>query len=317
MTHRSNALPLILLTAAAALVILIGLAIACAPASPSGQSNTPDSPSTHTPTPKPTKYVRMESPFSPFLAGQVAKHKAAANRPGFSGQSGSESAELIKVRFDTDGSRYATHNFDNILAFLKEKGVTPSTAVDDPENGVISAELTLDMIIELSEMRGVGRIFSKGQRYQGMGGTLSGVYSEYEAGLITAEEAVASLDGYPNMNIPVEIWIENPAGSGNTDRVLQFLKDYGVTLDPWNIYRPYIKGHITKAIPPTDAVITSIPWTLVPRLANLQGIEIRENPDTSAPNSPMHSPGQQQPSGATNPADAHGATEPDAPRARL
>ena len=302
MTRRSNALPLILLTAAATLVILIGLAIACAPASPSGQSNTPDSPSTHTPTPKPTKYVRMDSPFSPFLAGQVAKHKAAANRPGFSGQSGSESAELIKVRFDTDGSRYATHNFDNILAFLKEKGVTPSTAVDDPENGVISAELTLDMIIELSEMRGVGKISSKVQPYQGMGVILSAVYSEYEAGLITAEEAAASLSGSSGLYIDVKIWIKNPANSGNTDRVLQFLKDNDITLDPWQIYRPYVENSTT------DAVVTFIPWSLVPRLAKLPGVEITHDYSPYGPGGPMHSPGLQQPSGATNPAGAHGAT---------
>ena len=45
MTRRSNALPVILLTAAAALVVLIGLALACGPAAPSAQSNTPASPS--------------------------------------------------------------------------------------------------------------------------------------------------------------------------------------------------------------------------------------------------------------------------------
>ncbi len=45
MTHRSNALPLILLAAAATLVILTGLALACGPAAPSAQSNIPASPS--------------------------------------------------------------------------------------------------------------------------------------------------------------------------------------------------------------------------------------------------------------------------------
>ncbi len=302
---------MILLTAAATLVILIGLALACGPAAPSGQSNTPAAPSTHTPTPKPTEYVREDSPFDSFLAAQVAKRKAAANRPGFSGQSGSDATELIKVHFDTAGQQYPLHyNYPGIMRYLTEQGVTPIRAFDDPESGRIDAELTLDMIFELSEMRGVGKIFSKGQQYEGMGIGLSEVYAEYDAGLITTEEVVASLDGYPNGNIPVEIRIKNPENSGNTDRVLRFLKENRIILSSWDIYRPLIEGSNI------DGVITSVPWTLVPRLAKLPGIEVRENPDTSELDGSMHSPGQ-QPSGATNPADAHGATEPDAPHARL
>ena len=318
MTRRSNALPLLLLTAAATLVILIGLAIACAPASPSAQSNTPDSPSTHTPTPthtpapSPTKYVREDSPFDSFLAGEVAKRKARG--PGFLGQGGSDAEELIVASIFTVGSLYPPeYNYPGIMRYLKEQGVTPlDWTFDDPESGMIEAELTLDTIIELSEMRGVSAIFSRGQQYPGMGIRLSGVYSEYDAGLITAEEAVASLGGYQNGNIPVEIWIENPTGSGNTDRVLRFLKDNRVTVDPWKIYRPYFKG-----IPPTDAVITSMPWSLVPRLAKLPAVEIRHNYVPHSPGGPVHSPGRQQPSGATNPADAHGATICEAPHARL
>ncbi len=318
MTHRSNALPLILLTAAAALVILIGLAIACAPASPSAQSNTPDSPSTHTPTPKPTKYVREDSPFDSFLAAQVAKRKAAANRPGFSGQSASGATELIKVHFDTAGWQYPLHyNYPGIMRYLTEQGVTPTRAFNDPESGRIYAELTLDMIIDLSEMRGVGKIFSIGHQHDGMGIELSGVYSEYDAGLITAEEAVASLGGYPNGNIPVEIWIKNPANSGNTDRVLRFLKDNGVTPNPRHVSRPYLKGSATGDEPPIDSVFTSVPWTLVPRLAKLPGIKVRANPDTFLPLGPMGSTGQQQPSGAASPADAHGAAICEPSHARL
>ncbi len=314
MTRRSNALPLLLLTAAATLVILIGLAIACAPASPSAQSNTPDSPSTHTPTPthtpapSPTKYVREDSPFDSFLAGEVAKRKARG--PGFLGQGGSDAEELIVASIFTVGSLYPPeYNYPGIMRYLKEQGVTPlDWTFDDPESGMIEAELTLDTIIELSEMRGVSAIFSRGQQYPGMGIRLSGVYSEYDAGLITAEEAVASLGGYQNGNIPVEIWIENPTGSGNTDRVLRFLKDNRVTVDHlWNVYRPYFKGDITKAIPPTDSVFTSVPWSLVPRLAKLPGIEVRSNPDTSDPHGRMEVPGQQS-TGVASPADAHGAT---------
>ncbi len=329
MTHRSNALPLILLTAAAALVILTGLALACRPAPPPTQSNAPTSPATsahtstpmatatathaptptatHTPAPSPTKYVREDSPFDSFLAGEVAKRKAG--RPAFLGQGSSDADELIETSISTVGSLYPPeYNYPGIMRYLKEQGVTPIWAFDDTESGLIRAELTLDMIIELSEMRGVDRISTPSQQYPGMGIRLSGVYSEYDAGLITAEEAVASLFGYPNGNIPVKIMIENPADSGNTDRVLRFLKDNRVTVDHlWNVYRPYFKGDITKSIPPTDAVITSVPWTLVPRLAKLPGIEVRSNPDTSAPQGRMESPGL-QPTGATNPADAHGAT---------
>ncbi len=314
MTHRSNALPLILLTAAATLVILIGLAIACAPASPSAQSNTPATPSTHTPTPKPTEYVREDSPFDSFLAAQVAKRKAAANRPGFSGQSASGATELIKVHFDTAGWQYPLHyNYPGIMRYLTEQGVTPTRAFNDPESGRIYAELTLDMIIDLSEMRGVGKIFSIGHQHDGMGIELSGVYSEYDAGLITAEEAVASLFGYPNGNIPVKIMIKNPANSGNTDRVLRFLKDNGIIPSSWHIFR----RSTVRGIPSTDAIYTSVPWTLVPRLAKLPGIKVRANPDTFLPLGPMGSTGQQQPSGAASPADAHGAAICEPSHARL
>ena len=358
MTHRSNALPLILLAAAAALVILTGLAIACRPAPPPTQSNTPTSPATatathmptltspatsahtstptspamsahtstpmatatathpstatHTPAPSPTKYVREDSPFDPFLAGEVAKRKARG--PGFLGQSGSDDEELIEASISTVGSLYPPdYNYPGITRYLKEQGVTPLWAYDDPVDGLIEAELTLDMIIELSEMRGVDTIFSRGQQYPGMGIILSGVYSEYDAGLITAEEAVSSLFGYPNGNIPVQIMIENPAGSGNTDRVLRFLKENGIIPSSWDIFR----RSTLRGIPPTDAIYTSVPWSLVPRLAKLTGVEIRHNYVLPSPGGPVHSPGRQQPSGATNPADAHGATICEAPHARL
>ncbi len=347
MTHRSNALPLILLAAAAALVILTGLAIACRPAPPPTQSNTPTSPATatathmptltspatsahtstpmatatathaptptatHTPAPSPTKYVREDSPFDSFLAGEVAKRKAG--RPAFLGQGSSDADELIETSISTVGSLYPPeYNYPGIMRYLKEQGVTPIWAFDDTESGLIRAELTLDMIIELSEMRGVDRISTPSQQYPGMGPELSGVYSEYDAGLITAEEAVASLFGYPNGNIPVQIMIKNPADSGNTDRVLRFLKENGIIPSSWDIFR----RSTLRGIPPTDAIYTSVPWSLVPRLAKLPGIEVRADPDTSVPDGPMHSLGQ-QPSGATNPADAHGATKPEAPHARL
>ena len=349
MTRRSNALSLLLLTAAAALVILTGLALACRPAPPPTQSNTPTSPAratathmptltspatsahtstpmamatatathtptptaTHTPAPSPTKYVRDDSPFDSFLAGEVAKRKARG--PGFLGQSGSDNAELIEVNIYTVGSLDPLqYNYPNIIRYLKEQGITPLWAFDDPSDGRIKAELTLDMIIELSEMRGVDGITAPDHQYPGMGPELSGVYSEYDAGLITAEEAVASLFGYPNMNIPVQIMIENPAGSGNTDRVLRFLKDNGIIPSSWHIFR----RSTVRGIPSTDAIYTSVPWSLLPRLAKLPGVGVRHDYAPPNPNGRMESPGR-QPSGATNPADAHGAAICEAPRARL
>ena len=233
MTRRPIALQLILLTTVVALIALSLAAAACAPSAPAGQNGTGD-PVTETETtvtataalaPTPT----LQAELSPLVNAVMVKQATIEARDASGvvpGQDDTTRPQTINVSiYAVDEQR------SDVETFLADNGVPVDGKMKcGDECLILRADVPVSLLQALSVHPAVGLIDSIEKYYEQLDGNLNLIIAEYDAGLITEQEAVAqSLLPHWENRVLLTSDFDNPTNAQNARR---YLEDNGVYLVP-------------------------------------------------------------------------------------
>ena len=233
MTRRTIALQLVLLTTVVALIALSLAAPACAPSAPAGQGGAGDPvaetettvTATDTVAPTPTSQAEL----SPLVNAVMVKQATIAAR----NNSGAAPGQDDTTRPQTiDVSIYAVdEQRSDVEPFLADNGVPVRSKMKcGDECLILRADVPLSLLQSLSVHPAVGLIDSIEKYYEQLDGNLNLIIAEYDAGLITEQEAVAqSLLPHWENRVLLTSDFDNPTNAQNARR---YLEDNGVYLVP-------------------------------------------------------------------------------------
>ena len=233
MTRRPIALQLILLTAVVALIALSLAAPACAPSAPAGQGGTgdpvADNEATATATATLASTPALQAELSPLVNAVIVKQATieASNGPGATpGQDDTTRPQTIDVSiYAVDEQR------SDVEPFLADNGVPVRSKMKcGDECLILRADVPLSLLQALSAHPAVGLIDSIEKYYEQLDGNLNLIIAEYDAGLITEQEAVAqSLLPHWENRVLLTSDFDSPTNAQNARR---YLEDNGVYLVP-------------------------------------------------------------------------------------
>ena len=188
-THRQT-LRYTCLTLALGLTAGALAALACGPSAPAGQDGA-------TPTPDPTETAtpRHQAELGPLVNAVVVQQATIAALPpdGATGQQARPGPETINVILQVNNAQRA-----DVERFLSNNNVNYSTDAKTfahvkcpDECGIYDSDVPVSLLQDLSQQPGVKQIYTLEQYYKKLHPNLNLVMARYDAGLITAAEAVA------------------------------------------------------------------------------------------------------------------------------
>ena len=255
---RQTALKYTLLTAAAGFIIACWLALvgACGPSAPPEQTATSTDETLHTPTPTPTPTWQAE--LSPLVNAVMVKHAAITTEAAgaVSGQSALARPRTINVNIYTidepgnDVERFLTDNGVSV----RDKWVCGEVCLR------FNAVVPVALLQSLSVHPWVDSIDSIEKYYEQLSEHLNLTIAQYDAGLITEQEALARVIA-PRRNgrVMMVVYVDTQS---NTKSVISYLQDNNV----------YISTEHTQ-YSDTDAVFVAlVPLPLILPLSQQSGI---------------------------------------------
>ena len=220
---RRNSFRLLVLTLAVGLIALALVALACAPSSPGEQQGTPEPTSaadpTHTPTPT------WQAELSTVAHAVIVKQATiAAESSGATGQSASERPATIRVNIYTADIETRSR----IEQFLASNSGTVLHSIPTNPGGLTDFEavVPVSLLDSLSKQTGVLLIDTIEKYYEKLDKELNSIVSQYDAGLITEQEAV-TLSNLPYWESKVLI-VADFDTSANAHSALRYLKSNDV-----------------------------------------------------------------------------------------
>ena len=230
--QRQITLKYTLLTAAVGLIIICWLVLAgaCGPSAPAEQTATSTDETLHTPTPTNTPTLQAE--VSPLVnAVMVKQTTVAADAAGaVSGQSAPARLRTIDVNIYTvDEPR------NNVEQFLIDNEVSVRDKWDCGEECLmLNAVIPVSLLQSLSVHPSVDFIDSIEKYYERLGEHLNLTIAQYDAGLITEQEALARVIA-PRRNGRVLMVVEVDT-EANAENVMDYLASNDVYISTENLH---------------------------------------------------------------------------------
>ena len=234
MTRRPIALQLILLTAVVALIALCLAAAACALSAPAGQNGAggpvaeTEAAPTATLAPTPT----LQAELSPLVNAVMVKQATIEARDA----SGAAPGQDDTTRPQTiDVSIYAVdEQRSDVEPFLTDNGVPVRSKMKcGDECFILFADVPVSLLQALSVHPAVGLIDSTERYYEQLDEYLHLIVAEYDASLITEQEALARILG-PRRNDRVLLTVTVDNGT-NAATVINFLENNDVYVPTENL----------------------------------------------------------------------------------
>ena len=234
MTRRTIALQLVLLTTVVALIALSLAAPACALSAPAGQ-NGAGGPVAETEAAVAATAIlapttpTLQAELSPLVNAVMVKQatiEALDTSSAAPGQDDTTRPQTINVSiYAVDEQR------SDVDPFLADNGVPVRSKMKcGDECLILRADVPLSLLQSLSAHPAVGLIDSIEKYYEQLDGNLNLIIAEYDAGLITEQEAVAqSLLPHWENRVLLTSDFDNPTNAQNARR---YLEDNGVYLVP-------------------------------------------------------------------------------------
>ena len=234
MTRRPIALQFVLLTTVAALIALSLAAPACALSAPAGQNGAGD-PVTETEAAVAATAIlapttpTLQAKLSPLVNAVMVKQATVAALDASSAAPGQDDTTRPQT---IDVSIYAVdEQRSDVETFLADNGVPVDGKMKcGDECLILFADVPVSLLQALSAHPAVGLIDSTERYYEQLDEYLHLIVAEYDAGLITEQEAVAqSLLPHWENRVLLTSDFDNPTNAQNARR---YLEDNGVYLVP-------------------------------------------------------------------------------------
>ena len=229
MTRRTIALQLVLMTTVVALIALSLAAPACAPSANGAGDPVADNEATATATATLAPTPTLQAELSPLVNAVMVKQATVAALDASSAAPGQDDTTRPQI---IDVSIYAVdEQRSDVEPFLADNGVPVRSKMKcGDECLILRAEVPLSLLQSLSVHPAVGLIDSTEKYYEQLDGNLNPIIAEYDAGLITEQEAVAqSLLPHWENRVLLTSDFDNPTNAQNARR---YLEDNGVYLVP-------------------------------------------------------------------------------------
>ena len=234
--QRQTTLKYTLLTAAAGLIIICWLVLAgaCGPVAPAEQTATSTDETLHTPTPEatPTNTRTLQAEVSPLVNAVMVKQATitAAAAGAVSGQSAPARLRTIDVNIYTvDEPR------NNVEQFLIDNEVSVRDKWDCGEECLmLNAVIPVSLLQSLAVHPSVDFIDSIEKYYERLGEHLNLTIAQYDAGLITEQEALARVIA-PRRNGRVLMVVEVDT-EANAENVMDYLASNDVYISTENLH---------------------------------------------------------------------------------
>jgi len=242
-TTRRNTFRLLVLTLAVGLIALALVALACAPSAPGEQEGTPEPTSSADPTHTPTPTWQAE--LSTVTHAVVVKQATiAAASSGATGQSASERPATIRVNIYTADIETRSR----IEQFLASNSGTVLHSIPTNPDGLTDFEavVPVSLLDSLSKQTGVLLIDTIEKYYEKLDKELDSIVSQYDAGLITEQEAV-TLSYLPYWEGKVLI-VADFDTSANAHSALRYLKSNDVYMMSHPVETMVIAGFVPVSL---------------------------------------------------------------------
>ena len=236
---RQTTLKYTLLTAAVGLIIICWLVLAgaCGPSAPAEQTATSTDETLHTPTPEamPTNTRTLQAEVSPLVNAVMVKQAtitAAAAAGAVSGQSAPTRLQTLTMVVNI----YTIDEpLNDVERFLIDNGVSIRDKWDCGEECImLRASVPVSLLQVLLVHPSVSSIDTIDKYYERLGEHLNLTIAQYDAGLITEQEALARVIA-PQRNGRVLMVVEVDT-EANAENVMDYLESNGVYISTENLH---------------------------------------------------------------------------------